>query len=188
MDKIGQQWTTMDNNLRCYMHLWCRFYNQKTLLLCLVIEYSANCNCIWLWQVDESPSAYFGLETFSVCLSSVALHWVQIFLWVITKNVWYYQSLTLEVLLPCHWIEGDIWSLSIFFNLHSLKVVCTCLTLFLTYEELITFFNIRPTSISTGRTTLDANTFPEESYQILSTSESFNKFWIEFLKDDANDK
>ena len=22
----GQQWTTLDNNLRCYMHLWCRCY------------------------------------------------------------------------------------------------------------------------------------------------------------------
>ena len=24
----GQQWITTDNNPRCYMHLWCRFYHQ----------------------------------------------------------------------------------------------------------------------------------------------------------------
>ena len=55
-------------------------------------------------------------------------------------------------------------SLSIL-NLNLSKVVCTCLTLFLIYEELITFFNIRPTSVSTGRTALDTNTFPEERIQ-----------------------
>ena len=29
MDNNGQQWTTMDNNPRCYMHLWCPFYDSQ---------------------------------------------------------------------------------------------------------------------------------------------------------------
>jgi hypothetical protein len=42
-----------------------------------------------------------------------------------------------------------------------LGLLCTGLTLFLVYQELVTFTVTRPTSVSSERARLDSSTFPE---------------------------